>query len=51
MEIRNLNIELIDYILTAPHTFHYYPYSPEGYVDDKYLVEGADTIVKDMPRR
>lgn len=48
MENRNLNIKLIDYIFTAPHTFHYYPYSPEGYVDDKYLAEGADTIVKDM---
>lgn len=48
MKNRGLNIRLIDYIFTAPNTFHYYPFSPKGYVDDKYLVEGAETIVKDM---
>ena len=45
---RKLNVNLIDYIFTAPNTFQYYPFSPKGHVDDEHIEIGAENIVKDV---
>ena len=46
MKNRGLNINLIDYIFTAPNTFQWYPIGPFGEVPEEHIEMGVENIVR-----